>query len=408
MLRRQEGYALRKIKEKNYLMPYGQKIADQRKGMVLNETGSFLWNFLEHPKEREEILKAVIQYYEIKENERSEVEKQIEAFIDQLLTLGVLNEDLRPLYEPLWGNMEIGMLRIGFYGREEFFSEKFKPFLSKDRFENIEEEFSSNHELASGQRIEVLYGIPPFSSNGKLLLKNKELEVLDLAGIYELHFPTMKNIQKVYVTKDAGYVRIYCSLEAERAAETEKEIYCENLFHVIRHVFLLYAQKNGYYALHSASILYLGQTWLFSGHSGMGKSTHTALWHEYAGTPYLNGDLNLIGKREKGDGYCIYGIPWCGTSGLCTTETIELGGIILLERDEEDHVEELSPFEQVLRVTQRMISPAWTEQMATGNLEFAEQMAEQTWITQLFCTKNPSAVEVIGKWIDEKNEEIEA
>ena len=64
MLRRQEGYALRKIKEKNYLMPYGQKIADQRKGMVLNETGSFLWNFLEHPKEREEILKAVIQYYD--------------------------------------------------------------------------------------------------------------------------------------------------------------------------------------------------------------------------------------------------------------------------------------------------------------------------------------------------------
>ena len=267
MLRRQEGYALRKIKEKNYLMPYGQKIADQRKGMVLNETGSFLWNFLEHPKEREEILKAVIQYYEIKEKERNEVEKQVETFIDQLLTLGVLNEDLRPLYEPLWGDMEIGMLRIGFYGREEFFSEKFKPFLSKDRFENIEEESSSNHELASGQRIEVLYGIPPFYSNGKLLLKNKELEVLDLAGIYELHFPTMKNIQKVYVTKDAGYAQIYCSLEAERADETEKEIYCENLFHVIRHVFLLYAQKNGYYALHSASILYRGQAWLFSGHS---------------------------------------------------------------------------------------------------------------------------------------------
>lgn len=177
---------------------------------------------------------------------------------------------------------------------------------------------------------------------------------------------------------------------------------------MIRHVFLLYAQKNGYYALHSASILYRGQAWLFSGHSGMGKSTHTALWHEYAGTPYLNGDLNLIGKREKGDGYCIYGIPWCGTSGLCTTETIELGGIILLGRDEENHVEELSPFEQVLRVTQRMISPAWTEQMATGNLEFAEQMAEQTRITQFFCTKNPSAVEVIRKWIDEKNEEIEA
>ena len=408
MLRRQEGYALRKIQEKNYLMPYGQKIADQRKGMVLNETGSFLWNFLEQPKEREEILEAVIQYYEIKEKERGEIEKQIGAFIDQLLTLGVLNDDLKPLQEPFWGAMEIGMLRIGLYGREEFFSEKLKPFLKNNSFENIVGESASNHEQGSGQKVEVLYGIPPFYFNGKILLKNKELEVFDLAGIYELHFPTMKNIQKVYVTKDAGYARVYCNLEAERADETEKETYCENLFHVIRHIFLLYAQKNGYYALHSASILYREQAWLFSGHSGMGKSTHTALWHEYAGTPYLNGDLNLIGKSEEGEGYCIYGIPWCGTSGLCTTETIELGGIILLGRDKEDHVEELSPFEQVLRVTQRMISPTWTEQMATGNLEFVEQMAEQTWITQLFCTKDPSAVEVIRKWIDEKNEEIEA
>ena len=408
MLRRQEGYALRKIKEKNYLMPYGQKIADQRKGMVLNETGSFLWNFLEQPKEREEILEAVIQYYEIKEKERGEIEKQIGAFIDQLLTLGVLNDDLKPLQEPFWGAMEIGMLRVGLYGREEFFSEKFKPFLKNNSFENIVGESASIHKQVSEQRVEVLYGIPPFYSNGKILLKNKELEVFDLAGIYELHFPTMDNIQKVYVTKDTAYARIYCNLEAERADETEKEIYCENLFHVIRHIFLLYAQKNGYYALHSASILYRGQAWLFSGHSGMGKSTHTALWHEYVDTPYLNGDLNLIGKNETGEGYCIYGIPWCGTSGLCTTETIDLGGIVLLGRDVEDHVEELSPFEQVLRVTQRMISPTWTEQMATGNLEFVEQMAEQTRITQFFCTKNPSAVEVIRKWIDEKNEEIEA
>ena len=408
MLRRQEGYALRKIKEKNYLMPYGQKIADQRKGMVLNETGSFLWNFLEQPKEREEILEAVIQYYEIEEKERGEIEKQIGAFINQLLTLGVLNEDLKPLQEPFWGAMEIGMLRVGLYGREEFFSEKFKPFLKNNSFENIVGESASIHKQVSEQRVEVLYGIPPFYSNGKILLKNKELEVFDLAGIYELYFPTMKNIQKVYVTKDTGYARIYCNLEAERADETEKEIYCENLFHVIRHIFLLYAQKNGYYALHSASILYRGQAWLFSGHSGMGKSTHTALWHEYVDTPYLNGDLNLIGKNETGEGYCIYGIPWCGTSGLCTTETIDLGGIVLLGRDVEDHVEELSPFEQVLRVTQRMISPAWTEQMATGNLEFVEQMTEKTWITQLFCTKAPSAVEVIRKWIDEKNEEIEA
>ena len=36
--------------------------------------------------------------------------------------------------------------------------------------------------------------------------------------------------------------------------------------------------EKGMFALHSASLLYLEKAWLFSGPSGMGKSTHTALW----------------------------------------------------------------------------------------------------------------------------------
>ena len=63
----------------------------------------------------------------------------------------------------------------------------------------------------------------------------------------------------------------------------------------------------------------------------MGKSTHTALWHELFDTPYLNGDLNLLGLDK--DHIIAYGIPWCGTSGIFTAEAYELGGIILLGRD---------------------------------------------------------------------------
>ena len=391
MLSRQEGYALRKIKGIDYLMPYGQKIADQRKGMVLNETGSFLWHFLEQPKEREEILEAVIQYYEVKKSERSEVETQVSEFIDQLLALGVLKDELRPLGESLWGTLGIGNLRVGLYGKKEFFSEKFRPFSEEPSYGNMSERTLE-------QKIEVLYGTAPFRANGKRLLKNRELEVFEMEDLYELYFPTMSEIQSVYITKNAEYVRIYCIPSAYQGTAPMKE----NLFHAIRHIFLLYAQKNGYYAIHSASILYQGKAWLFSGHSGMGKSTHTALWHKNVETPYLNGDLNLIGKSRDGEGYCIYGIPWCGTSELCTTDEVPLGGIILLGRDRTDHVEELTPFEQVLRVTQRMISPSWTEAMEDKNLEFAEQLTDQIWISHLFCTPEPSAVDVIRTWIDEK------
>ena len=90
---------------------------------------------------------------------------------------------------------------------------------------------------------------------------------------------------------------------------------------------------------------------------------------------YLNGDLNLLGLQE---GRIIaYGIPWCGTSEIFTTEQYELGGIVLLGRDPHtDYLEELTPSEKVLRVMQRMISPAWKERQLSENLFFAEEIAD--------------------------------
>ena len=39
MIKRQNGYVLKKIKGTAYLIPYGQNIADQKRGLIFNETG---------------------------------------------------------------------------------------------------------------------------------------------------------------------------------------------------------------------------------------------------------------------------------------------------------------------------------------------------------------------------------
>ena len=97
----------------------------------------------------------------------------------------------------------------------------------------------------------------------------------------------------------------------------------------------------------------------------------------------------------------VYGIPWCGTSGIYTIKTYELGGIVLLGRDPaRDYLEELSPSDQILRVMQRMISPTWKEGQLTKNLFFAEEIANRVPVLHLFCTKNQSAVKVIREEID--------
>ena len=47
MIKRQEGYQLKEIESVYNLLPFGQKVADQKRGITMNETGVFLWKILE-------------------------------------------------------------------------------------------------------------------------------------------------------------------------------------------------------------------------------------------------------------------------------------------------------------------------------------------------------------------------
>ena len=301
-------------------------------------------------------------------------------FLVQLTGLGMITEDLHLISSQPSASIIIAGIPIKLYGPEELFSECFKPFYK---------DFSDNAE----QNIELVTAPPASRYYEQILLQNSEMTIFENSDRYIVLFPQMKNIYEAHMLKDGSYVRIYCNPLAT-------DLNIENLFHAIRLFFLFLAQKNGLFAIHSASILYQKKAWLFSGHSGMGKSTHTALWHELWDIPYLNGDLNLLGLQD--DHIIVYGIPWCGTSRIFTTRQYELGGIVLLGRDTQtDHLEELLPSEKILRVMQRMISPAWKELQLSQNLSFAEKIAEHVPVLHFLCTKNPSAAHTMKAAIDQ-------
>lgn len=410
MLKRQEGYLLKHIHEKTYLLPFGQNIADQKRGILLNETGEFLWNALETPQELSSLEEQLASYYQLDTSCLDELHADTEAFVQQLLSLGILREELHCTKKNDCTTMQIADILIHFYGSEESVPKQFAPFFIDDvpsradidtspspvshkatNPENLTVSCTTMQAPLSEMDIEILTTSPLRHQNGKVLLRNQDMTIHEWEEGYIVFFPEFKNISETYITKDGRYVRIHCN-------GIFKETELDNIFHAIRLFFLYHTQLRGYFALHSASILYRDKAWLFSGHSGMGKSTHTALWHELLQTPYLNGDLNLIGIK---DGIpVIYGIPWCGTSEIFTTEYHELGGIILLGRDTYDHVEELEPDKKVLRVMQRMISPAWTGEMVEKNLGFSEKLVDLIQVWNLYCTKNPSAVYTIKEEID--------
>ena len=382
MFRCQPGFTLRKIKDTCYLLPYGQQIADQKKGFVLNDTSVFLWNALQHnegasPRQLTELL---VRTYQLDETLFPEFLNDVKDFLVQLTGLGMITEDFHLISSQPSASMIIAGIPIKLYGPEELFSECFKPFYK---------DFSDNAE----QNIELVTAPPASRYYEQILLQNSEMTIFENSDRYIVLFPQMKNIYEAHMLKDGSYVRIYCNSLAT-------DLNIENLFHAIRLFFLFIAQKKGLFAIHSASILYQEKAWLFSGHSGMGKSTHTALWHELWDIPYLNGDLNLLGLQD--DHIIVYGIPWCGTSGIFTTRQYELGGIVLLGRDTQtDHLEELSPSEKILRVMQRMISPSWKELQLSQNLSFAEEIADHVPVLHFLCTKNPSAAHTMKAAIDQ-------
>ena len=63
-------------------------------------------------------------------------------------------------------------------------------------------------------------------------------------------------------------------------------------------------------------------------------------------------------------------------------------------------MDELSTQEKILRVMQRMISPAWTAELLDQNLSFASKTADTVPVFHLSCTMRPSAAQTAREAID--------
>ena len=379
-MRRNDQYVLKKLSGIPYLLPYGQTQADHKRGCRLNETGAFLWNLLEKDHDRENLITACAEYYGTTEEQLPSLAADIDRFLESMNASDYLvdNPKIPSLKSASGKHIRAGNLTLKLIGTSEALSENFDLFVCNDTKE--------------ADQTVILHPCSPVRRvNGELLLRNDELTIIDAGVQYVLLFPNKTHIEEIHLSKDATLADIYYH-------PPYTDTFREELFHAIRFPFLYLAQKHHMAALHSASFLYQGKAWLFSGSSGTGKSTHTNLWHDLFRVPLLNGDLNVL-ALENGQPM-IHGLPWCGTSEICDPASYPLGGIILLHKAKEDRIEELSADTKRLLVLQRLISPNWTPQMLSANLDLVDELADRIYIARLHCTKNVSAVNVMKEGID--------
>lgn len=400
-MKRNSEFVLCEIAGVSYLLPFGQKIADHRRGLQINATGAYLWTLLETERTREELLTLCAGHYQASPQELPLLKEDIDCFLHLLHCHGLLEESrlsMPGICSPgscgscsahCGSNelyVQIGGLILRLQGPGEAFSECFDSFLLPAP--------------APPHQTVTVVGRPPAEHpNGTVLVRTEELMIMEASGCYILFFPSCTHIWEARLSTDGAQVVFYCN-------PPYTDDFREELFHAVRLTYLYLAQKHGLLALHSASLLYRGKAWLFSGHSGAGKSTHTNLWNSLLQTPLINGDLNLLAMQ---DGLpVIHGLPWCGTSCISETGTFPLGGIIFLKQAPYNRIDTLSPDQKQLLTAQHLISPTWTREQYLTSLSLVSKLVSPILVCRLHCSKTPDAVEAmrsaIGEYLENKGE----
>lgn len=143
--------------------------------------------------------------------------------------------------------------------------------------------------------------------------------------------------------------------------------------------------------IHSSAIIADGRAYLFSAGSGVGKSTHTRLWKQLYGDQisYINDDKPVV-KIDDGS-VTVCGTPFDGGSGIANNISAPLGGIIFIQRGEENSISKLISTNQIIQRLYFATSHFVSRDTADSMLRNFEQLINATDFYNLICNMTPEA-----------------
>lgn len=153
--------------------------------------------------------------------------------------------------------------------------------------------------------------------------------------------------------------------------------------------------KRGGMMLHSSAVALDGKAYLFSGNSGVGKSTHTGYWLDLFPEAYiLNDDKPALIPHE---GFVTaYGTPWSGKHDISRNEGLPVGGIAFIERSDHNFIEPMPAKQAAAGLVAQTVRHIKRERME-AMLDTLMNVIRNVPIYRLGCINDRSAAELASR-----------
>ncbi len=145
--------------------------------------------------------------------------------------------------------------------------------------------------------------------------------------------------------------------------------------------------------LHCCYLNYKGHGILFSGPSGIGKSTQARLWEKYRDAKIINGDRSLLTKEENY--WYANGWPVCGSSEICINEKHKIGSIVFLNQGKENEVVKLSKIKAIKKIISELTINYWNQEFVDKAISIAEDIGNNVNVYELTCRIDEDAVDTL-------------
>lgn len=138
--------------------------------------------------------------------------------------------------------------------------------------------------------------------------------------------------------------------------------------------------RRGFLSLHAAAVEVQGEACVFSGPSGVGKSTRAQAWEEAFGAELINGDRPLIDVRHLE----LYGVPWDGKEQCFRNVHYPLKAICEVRRSDSVYIRSMDYAQRRKLLLRQCFMPMWDTETAFVQMTNIARLAAGAEIVRVF------------------------